>query len=166
VSAKRKATLRWAAQLGDRARLTELLAAGADPNEIDGTTTPLAMACFHRKVPIVRALLEAGASPSLCVPGGSPPLLDAVQSKSKRTTEMVQMLLAAGAEPNPMAYRGMTLIEWCARDGKLAEVKALLEAAVAATRPTPAPPRRRAPAPARAAPRAGRAKPKSRAPRR
>lgn len=124
--------LRWAAQLGKREDVEALLAAGADPNEVDGTATALDMACFHRKVPIVRILLQAGASPNGRPDTTSAPLVHAVTSGSKRATEMVRMLLDAGAEPNPPAYRGMTLIEWCRVDPKLADVAAMLEEAVRA----------------------------------
>lgn len=116
--------------MGERDEVEALLAAGADPNEVDGTSTALDMACFHRKVPIVRILLQAGASPNGRPDTISAPLVHAVTSGSKRTAEMVRMLLDAGAEPNPPAYRGMTLIEWCRVDPKLAEVTAMLEAAV------------------------------------
>ena len=120
-----------AAQLGETEQVKALLAKGVDPNEVDATSTPLCMACFHRKVPIVRLLLAAGANPSFHASSDSAPLVNAVQSGSKRTLEMVRMLLDAGAEPNPPAYRGMTLIEWCGRDPALAGVRELLASHVA-----------------------------------
>jgi hypothetical protein len=36
------------------------------------------------------------------------------------------------ADPNPRAYRDLSLIEWCARDQRLADVKIELERAAAA----------------------------------
>ena len=126
--------LRSAAQFGQTEEVKALLAAGADPNEIDyvlGTpnSTALCMACFHRKVPIVRILLAAGADPNLAVT--SPPLVYAMTSGSKRTAEMVRMLLDAGAEPNPIAYRGQRIIEYCRHKPDLAEAIELLETAQA-----------------------------------
>jgi hypothetical protein len=53
----------------------------------------------------------------------------AVTSGSKRTPEMLQMLLDAGADPDPPAYRGMGLIAWCRRDPKLEPYVAILERA-------------------------------------
>ncbi len=100
----------------------ELLTKGANPNVDQGGSTPLEMACFHRKVAIVRVLLDAGADPNFTSATGSAPLVNAVTSGSKRAVDMVRMLLAAGAAPNPPAYRGMSLIEWCARDTRLADV--------------------------------------------
>lgn len=90
------------------------------------------MACFHRNVAIVRALLAAGADPNFATATDSAPLLYAVTSGSKRTIEMVRMLLDAGADPDPPAYRGMSLIAWCARDPRLHDIQAVLEQAVAA----------------------------------
>jgi hypothetical protein len=122
-----KDQLRWAAQLGYRDVVEELLAKGHDPNVEQAGSTPLAMACFHRNVAIVRSLLAAGANPNFGT--STAPLVYAVTSGSKRTLEMVEMLLEAGANPNPPAYRDLSLIEWCARDPRLAEVQAVLEAA-------------------------------------
>lgn len=122
-----KDKLRWAAQLGYRDVVEELLAKGENPNVDQGGSTPLAMACFHRKVAIVRVLLAAGADPNFAV--DTPPLVYAVTSGSKRAVEMVRMLLDAGAKPNPPAYRGLSLIAWCARDSRLAEIKGVLERA-------------------------------------
>jgi ankyrin repeat protein len=124
--------LRWAAQFGKTAEVQALLASGADPNEVDATSTPLAMACYHRKVPIVRMLLAAGADPNLAPGGGSAPLVYAMTSGSKRVAEMVRMLLEAGAEPNPPAYRNQRLIQMCKDRADVADARALLEAAVEA----------------------------------
>jgi ankyrin repeat protein len=121
-----------AAQFGTEADVKAALASGADVNECVGTRTPLGMACFHRKVASVRALLAAGASPTHSAPHGSPPIVLAVTSGSKRTEEMLQMLLDAGADPDPPAYRDMTLIEWCRFDPKLTGYVAVLERAAAA----------------------------------
>lgn len=119
-----------AAQFGTADDVKAVLAAGADVDESDGIRTPLAMACFHRKVASVRVLLAAGASPTHSYsPRGSHPIVYAVTSGSKRTAEMLQMLLDAGADPDPPAYRDHTLIEWCRRDVKLHAYVAILEAA-------------------------------------
>lgn len=67
-------------------------------------------------------------------PMGSQPIVYAVTSGSKRTAEMLQMLLAAGADPNPPAYSGMRLIQWCRRNSKLAGYVAILERAAARKR--------------------------------
>lgn len=125
-------TLRWAAQLGYRDVVEQLLASGHDPNVEQGGSSPLAMACFHRKVPIVRALLAAGANPNFRAQTDTAPLVYAITSGSKRAIEMVRMLLDAGADPDPPAYRDLSLIEWCARDPSLQDIRVVLERAVAA----------------------------------
>jgi ankyrin repeat protein len=125
-----KDKLRWAAQLGYRDVVEDLLAKGQDPNVEQGGSTPLSMACFHRNIAIVRALLAAGADPNFRAATGSAPIVYAATSGSKRAAEMAQLLIDAGADPNPRAYRDLSLIEWCARDPKLADVKAVLEQAL------------------------------------
>src|SRR5215207_6376953 len=77
-----KDKLRWAAQLGYREVVEELLAKGHDPNVEQAGSTPLAMACFHRNVAIVRALLTAGADPNFG--SSTAPLVYAITSGSKR----------------------------------------------------------------------------------
>jgi ankyrin repeat protein len=129
-----KDKLRWAAQLGYRDIVEELLAKGQNPNVEQAGSTPLAMACFHRNIAIVRALLAGGADPNFRAATGSAPIVYAVTSGSKRTIEMVQMLLDAGADPNPPSYRDLSLIEWCSRDPRLAGVKDVLESAAAEAR--------------------------------
>ena len=122
-----------AAQFGSQTDVAQVLAAGAVVDESDGHRTPLTMACFHRKVASVRVLLAAGASPALAASaGGTQPIVYAVKSGSKRTAEMLELLLAAGADPDPPAYRGLRLIEWCRRDPKLQAYVAILERAAAA----------------------------------
>ena len=134
----KRGALRSAAQFGKRDEVAALLAAGVDPNEIDEVlgmpgSTALCMACFHRKVPIVKLLLAAGADPNLAPPTGSAPLVYAMTSGSKRTAEMVRMLLDAGAEPNPVAYRGQRILEYTKGKPELDEARGLLEAALAKT---------------------------------
>jgi ankyrin repeat protein len=123
-------TIRDAAQFGSAEDVKQFIDAGWPVDTIDQTSTALGMACFHKKPAIVKLLLDAGADPNL-VAGGSSPLMNAVQSRSKRTLEMVQMLLDAGADPNSDGYRDMSLIAWVGRDPKLADVHAALIAAKA-----------------------------------
>ncbi len=120
--------IRDAAQFGSVADVQLFLDAGWPVDTLDVSATALGMACFHKKPAIVKQLLAAGANPSLDV-YGSTPLMYAVASKSKRTLEMVQMLLEAGADPNSKGYRDKSLIDWIARDPKLVDVHALLVAA-------------------------------------
>ncbi|MGE0404007.1 MAG: ankyrin repeat domain-containing protein [Kofleriaceae bacterium] len=126
-------TIREAAQFGSTADVQLFLDAGWPADAVDTTlsysVSALGMACFHRKPAIVRQLLAAGADPNLAC-GASSPLLDAVASGSKRTLEMVQMLLDAGANPKTEGYRDMSLVAWVARDPKLADVHAVLVAAL------------------------------------
>lgn len=134
-------TIREAAQFGSADDVKAFLDAGWPPDTRDGLLpslpselglTALAMACFHKKPAIVKLLLDAGADPNLR--STSMPLVYAVTSKSKRAIEMVRLLLAAGAHPDPDAYRDKNLIDYISGDPKLADIHALLVAAKAARR--------------------------------
>ena len=132
-------SLRWAAQLGDLADVEALLAKGADPNEIDQTSTPLCMAVFHAKQASVRALLAAGASPAVMHPRDSAPLVYACKMKTRSDAKrlaIVRMLLAAGADPDPRIGSNR-LIDWCAGQKHLAKVRAVLVDARTATARAP-----------------------------
>ena len=90
--------LALAAARGDPNMVRALLAFGASPDAASGLgITPLIAATnsCHARPDIVSILLAGGARTDLRAPGGMSPLLVAAQ---KGRTEMVELLLAAGAD--------------------------------------------------------------------
>jgi ankyrin repeat protein len=106
----------------------ELLAAGAKPNDVSGGDadgTPLCGAASWAHLPVMRALLAAGADPCLPEADGFTPLAWAVRSGSQ---EAVTMLLDAGADPNQTEGHGRTPLLLAAERGRLALVRLLIDA--------------------------------------
>ena len=95
-----------AAWHGDVPMIEWLLARGA---KVDGVSsngfgtgyTPLLAAIEDGRPEVVKALLTAGADLARTDDEGRPPLLYAAVSIDRGTTEIVDMLLAAGARPTP-----------------------------------------------------------------
>jgi ankyrin repeat protein len=82
-----------------------LLEAGADPDlAVGGRAAPIAIAAGAGDVALVELLLEAGADPDNDF-GGTTPLVEAAEAD---LPEMVEQLVAGGAEPDVAADRGMT----------------------------------------------------------
>lgn len=81
--------------------LRVLLQAGVSPDVAGSTSdTPLVAAVGQGDAALVRLLLDHGADPDLpSTTSGRPPLVQAVEHCCDRTIDIVEMLLAVGADP-------------------------------------------------------------------
>ena len=118
-----------ACALGDAARAGELAAAEpalVNQHSPDGFTG-LGFACFFRHPPVARLLLELGANPSLASANALhlAPLHSAVAADS---FELVDLLLARGAEVDPKESSGATPLHNAAGHGNAAIIERLLAA--------------------------------------
>src|SRR5262245_1905358 len=105
------------------AEVDELIADGADVNEIPEEESPMAVAAEVGNDVIVDALLRAGADPSM---GGlSVPLASAIWNGHER---IVRKLLDAGADVQDGDEEGTTPLMTAARKGRLDFVKMLVDA--------------------------------------
>jgi len=86
-----------AARAGDTAAIRELVAGGADVNELAGVNgwTPLLHAIHKNQLPSVRALLDAGAAIDATAPDGTTPLM---MASGYGYTPIVELLLQRGAK--------------------------------------------------------------------
>jgi ankyrin repeat protein len=119
-------TLLDAAERGDRAAVTRLLAKGANPNTPgpDGTTA-IMWAAAHDDVDLVRALIKAGANVRLTNQFGTSALTEAAIIGS---APIIDQLLKAGADPNTKNPEGETALMAVARSGRVDAAKRLVEA--------------------------------------
>ena len=105
-----------AAEAGDASRAQTLLSMRANPNSHNGTHSAMQRACVLRRMPLVKLLLVAGASPHLAPPGTS---IDGATGSISRSLlkredrglgalhlaarsgplQLVLMLLEVGADP-------------------------------------------------------------------
>lgn len=146
----RPGELHNAARMGERRRMTTLVDAGASANEVDTEgRTPLHFAAGFAHVQCVVALLSAGAdinavdesgiSPLWCVSAGrragmcpSLPYDHAPCPGHRRyaaaegCVEVVEVLLAAGANPLLRSAKGATPLFMAAQSGHAAVVRVLL----------------------------------------
>jgi ankyrin repeat protein len=116
-----------AAALGDVARLRELLAAGADPNEFapDGFT-PLTLASFFKQPEAARLLLDHGADVHQRARHEQIKVLPIHSAAADGgSVEIVRMLLDAGADVNAEQPGGFRAIDAARQDGN-AELEHLL----------------------------------------
>lgn len=102
-----------AAANGDRPALIRLLAAGADPDELDGAgLTPLVHAVRGGHVKLIGILVSRGADPDLRdADDGWTPLMHAIHRKDMHA---VRGLLNAGADPNAASSTGGTALAMAA----------------------------------------------------
>lgn len=89
---------------------TQLMAAGADPNEIApvNLSTPLHGAAHVKNVEMAKILLAAGANPNATSANGYTPLHIAA---GLVTMEMTLSMLQAGADPFIVAKNGKTALD-------------------------------------------------------
>src|SRR5690606_31184917 len=107
-------------RIGARDAALERAAAGDDVNvpEASGNgTTALHWAVYQHDVELVRALLDAGADPSVRNLFGSTPLMEAAIVGH---TEIIGLLLDAGADVESPSYEGQTALMAVARNGNVA----------------------------------------------
>jgi len=113
-----------AAKTGDSAAALEMVMQKADVNaaEKDGTT-PLHYAVYHNDVPLIDALLKAGAKANVTNQYGSSPLSEAAITGN---ADVIKKLLAAGADPNTENQDGQTPLMVIARTSNITAAKDLL----------------------------------------
>ncbi len=122
------ATIADLVRVGARDEALARIAEGADVNvpEASGNgTTALHWAVYQHDVELVRALLRAGAEPSVRNLFGSTPLMEAA---SVGHTEIIAMLLEAGADVESANYEGQTALMAVARTGNVDAARLLLDA--------------------------------------
>ena len=124
--------LALAAFFGHRACVAALLARGA--NLAQRAANPMQVQALHSAmvagdVEIARALLDAGAEVDARQQSGVTPLMGAAAGDS---VELVQLLLAAGADPSLVDDAGRTAFDWATDRGQAATA-ALLEPATPST---------------------------------
>lgn len=114
-----------AARTGDRTRVIQLLAGGADANDahVDGTAA-LHWAARLDDLDMAAALLDGGADPAARNRYGVTPLNLAATNGS---AAMIRLLLDAGARPNEVGIEGETVLMTASRTGNADAAAALLE---------------------------------------
>src|SRR5204862_5920672 len=81
--------------------------------------SPVTMAVNRNKPPVLRLLLEGGASASRADGFGRPPI------QLVKSVEVARLLAAAGADPNAQNYRGYTPLAEAVWNGDVAAIDAL-----------------------------------------
>jgi ankyrin repeat protein len=108
---------------GDLAGVQSLLARGADPNARNGLQmTPMLIAAASGQVPVVEALLRAGAKLDEPTIYGTPLSFAAMAGR----TPVAQLLLGRGANPNTQRPDGISVLMLAARSGDPEMVNELL----------------------------------------
>jgi ankyrin repeat protein len=129
--------LHAAFQSGDFATLARELGDRPDfPNVIvhDGFGSCLTYAVYHGPLRLVAALLDAGADPNWPSDDGFPPLIAAVTTSEPEpgatvrddTDQLVELLLAHGADANQRGFDDYTPLHVAAAQGDLGVVEILL----------------------------------------
>lgn len=112
-------------QSGQREHFLQLLASGADPNEVDanGTTLLTLVSGSWSGVDFVEPLLQAGADPNR--PSKYVPL---VMAAGNGVESVIRHLLAAGAQVDAATEDGRTALMAAAASGNIDVVQLLLDA--------------------------------------
>ena len=88
--------------------------------------TPLSAACQNGNADMVALLLNAGANPSIALPGGETPLMTASRTGK---LAVLKLLIAHGADVNAKdADHGQTALMWAAAEGNAEAISALIAA--------------------------------------
>jgi ankyrin repeat protein len=122
------ATIADLVRAGARDDALAQIAAGADvgvPEASGNGTTALHWAVYQHDVELTRALLEAGADPSVRNLFGSTPLMEAAIVGH---TALIALLLEAGADVESANYEGQTALMAVARTGNTEAARLLLDA--------------------------------------
>jgi ankyrin repeat protein len=126
------ATLVSAAGSGDQDTVRALLAAGADVNKATRSgETALRQAVAGRDTAMVKLLLEAGAKPG--GGGTKSPMSELMMAAGEGDNDIMQMLIAAGADVNEQRGDGMTPLHHAVTFGHAETVKLLLDAGASTT---------------------------------
>src|SRR5690606_6815880 len=123
-----EATIADLVRVGAREEALALIGEGTDvdtPEASGNGTTALHWAVYQHDVELVRALLRAGAEPSVRNLFGSTPLMEAA---AVGHAGIIEMLLEAGADVESANYEGQTALMAVARTGNLEAARLLLEA--------------------------------------
>ncbi len=126
LSADQPTPLMRAAAAGEMDTLLSLIEAGQSVNVSTPEGTALSWAIDNKQMNVAMYLLGIGAKPDIAVPSGqSSSLMKMAQAGE---TQMVKLLLAAGADVNYADQVGNTALAKAAYEGNLTTVKALLAA--------------------------------------
>ena len=118
---------RSAAVYGNVRAVSEAIASGIDVNAINpGGSTALYNACWHRKMSVVRILLEAGADPNLKPDDGigNTPLMEYLHDDC---IETFRVLIKAGADVNGKNNQDITVLMMAVSCPNIEAVRLLLE---------------------------------------
>ncbi len=123
-----------AAELGDAARVKDLLEAGTDANKTGGNVSPLLIAAWKGNTECVKLLLEAGADVNQASRWGTP-LWGAMSTRNDRY--LFQLLVKSGADVNASNDRGETPMKEVANAADTFRVKLCLGAGARVNVPLP-----------------------------
>lgn len=125
--AKPASELVTASQRGDAARVRELIAAGGNPNDVDGDTgrSALHFAARENRSEVVVILLDSKADINSTDRTGKTPLTLAAENSAVETT---RLLIERGADLNKRDQIGGTPLTWACGLGTAPTVKMLLDA--------------------------------------
>ena len=115
VDASGRTPLHYAAAEGRDIEVSQLLAAGADPNaQDDNGWTPLHFAAQSVSAGVTKALLDAGANTELRDAHGNTPLWRAVM-ESKGDGSVIALLRGSGADPHAANSAGVNPVKLARR---------------------------------------------------